>query len=258
MEDLDLVAKVKDIWKNPEIQAMAAHCFHKKFVCTPVIMEKVCASGSKCFHDIHYLFRTEAGRPVPSDACPINCVVSNFAICGVGKEDCPPGTSCPRRIGDCIVFTVRYKVRVWFEFFDNASGNLEVGMASECFTRELAVPVENVGRGCVLCNPEATDICIRRINLDCIRAELVPRPSGFPSNFPPFAIEVTVEKEFFAMESGRSIICIPTCAKDCIDLPFPVLPGECVPFERPAQCPDFCEETDLEPGRCAQCPPPQP
>lgn len=258
VEDFDLVTKVKEVWKSPEIQAMASHCFQKKFVCTPVIMEKVCASGRKCFHDIHYLFRTETGAPIPSDACPINCVVSNFAICGVQKEDCPPGTTCPRRIGDCIVFTVKYKVRVWFEFFDNASGNLEVGMASECFTRELAVPVEDVDRGCILCNPEATDICIRRINLDCIRAELVPRPCGFPNTFPPFAIEVTVEKEFFALESGRSIICIPTCRQDCIDLPFPVLPGECVPFERPAQCPDFCEETDLEPGRCAQCPPPQP
>ena len=73
VEDFDLVTKVKEVWKSPEIQAMASHCFQKKFVCTPVIMEKVCASGRKCFHDIHYLFRTETGAPIPSDACPINC-----------------------------------------------------------------------------------------------------------------------------------------------------------------------------------------
>jgi hypothetical protein len=157
-----------------------------------------------------------------------------------------------------VFFTVTYRVRIWFEFFDPGSNNLEVGMASQCFQRELAVPVEEIDGGCVLCQPEALDLCIRRINLDCIRAVVVPRPSGFPTTFPPFAIEVTVEKEFFALESGRSIICMPTCVEECIDLPFPILPGECVPFERPAQCPDFCEETDLEPGRCAQCPPPQP
>lgn len=258
MEDRTLVASVKELWKDPEIQALAKRCFKKKFACTPVILEKVCASGTKCFHDIHYLFEAEDGCPIPADACPINCVVSNFAIFGVGDEDLPHGILGPRRVGGCIVFTVTYKVRVWFEFFDPVSGNVEVGMASQRFERELALPVEEIDGGCVLCQPEAVDLCIRRINLDCIRAAVVPRPEGFPSRFPPFAIEVTVEKEFFALESGRSIICIPTCKEECIDLPFPVLPGECIPFERPAQCPDFCQETDLQPGRCAQCPPPQP
>lgn len=230
--------------------------------CTPVIMEKVCSSGTKCFHDIHYLFETESGRPVPADACPINCVVSHFEILGTGSQcshkDEHKEISGPRRIGACIVFTVRYRVRVWFEFVDPVNNILEVGVASQVFERELAVPVQEVNGGCVLCQPEAVDLCIRRVNLDCIRAALVPRPAGFPVTFPPFAIEVTVEKEFFAMESGRSIICIPTCVEQCIELPFPILPGECVPFERPAQCPHFCQETDLQPGRCAQCPPPQP
>lgn len=258
MEEREFTAQVKQLWKDPEIQVLANRCFLKKFNCTPVIMEKVCASGTKCFHDIHYLFETEAGTSIPVDACPINCVVSNFVIFGVCDEKLPPGVLPPRRIGDCIVFTVSYRVRVWFDFFDPVAGCLEVGMASQCFQRELAVPVEEIDGGCVLCQPEAVDLCIRRINLDCIRAVLVPRPSGFPSSFPPFAIEVTVEKEFFAMESGRSIICIPTCKEECIELPFPILPGECVPFERPAQCPDFCQETDLQPGRCAECPPPQP
>lgn len=226
--------------------------------CTPVIMEKVCASGTKCFHDIHYLFETEAGIPIPPDACPINCVVSNFVIFGVGNDKCPHEKTAPRRVGNCVVFTVSYRVRVWFEFIEPNTNIIEVGMASQVFERELAVPITDIGGGCVLCQPEALDLCIRRINLDCIRAVVVPRPTGFPMHFPPFAIEVTVEKEFFVLESGRSIICIPTCVQECIELPFPILPGECVPFERPAKCPEFCQETDLQPGRCAQCPPPQP
>lgn len=258
MQEFDLREKVKEVWKDPEIQALARRCFHKKFNCTPVIMEKVCASGTKCFHDIHYLFEGENGLPIPADACPINCVVSSFAICGVGQEPLRGRVLAPRRVGDCILFTVVYRIRVWYEFFDSGTGSLEVGMASNLFERELAVPVEDIDGGCVLCQPEAVDLCIRRINLDCIRAVVVPRPGGFPPSLPPFAIEVTVEKEFFAMESGRSIICLPTCAEECIELPFPVLPGECVPFEREPQCESFCQETDLQPGRCAQCPPPQP
>ncbi len=241
MQDIDLAMKGKEI-----------------FTCTPVIMEKVCASGSKCFHDIHYLFETESGCPIPADACPINCVVSNFVICGMDNETLPHGVLGPRRVGNCVMFTVSYRVRVWFEFFDSGDGALEVGMASQNFERELSIPVENINGGCVLCQPETVELCIRRLNLDCIRAIVVPRPEGFPCNFPPFAIEVTVEKEFFALESGRSIICIPTCVQECIELPFPVSPGECIPFERIPKCPDFCQETDLQPGRCAQCPPPQP
>lgn len=257
MDSKDFIAQVKEAWNNPEIMALADRCLKKKFVCTPVIQEKVCASGRKCFHDIHFLFESENGAPVPADACPINCVASNLKIIGVDTP-VPPGGFPPRRVGDCIVFTVKYRVRVFFEFFDSVADSIEVGSASATFERELAVPVEDFDRGCILCEPEATDICVRRIKFDCIRAVLVPRPPGFPSTFPPFAIEVTVEKEFFALESGRSIICIPTCKQECIDLPFPLLPGECVPFERPSQCPDFCQETDLQPGRCAQCPPPQP
>lgn len=232
------------------------HCF-KGFKCIPVIMEKVCASGRKCFHDIHYLFENEEGRPIPADACPFNCNVCNFNILGV-TAPVPPGGFPPRRVGDCIIFVVQYKVRVWYEFFNQVTDELEMGTAFACFDRELAVPLSDFDGGCVLCNPEETEICVRRISLDCIKAQVVPRPSGFPDTFPPFAIEVTVEKEFFALESGRSIICLPICKEECIDLPFPILPGECVPFEKPAQCTSFCEETDLEPGRCAQCPPPQP
>ncbi len=253
----EFITQVKGAWNSPEIQALAQRCFHKKFCCTPVIMEKVCASGQKCFHDIHYLFKTDAGVPVPADACPINCIASNLKIVGVNAP-VPPGGFAPRRVGDCIIFTIQYKVRVFFEFFDTASDSLEMGTASGCFDRELAVPVEDFQGGCILCKPEETEICVRRINFDCIRAVLVPRPAGFPTTFPPFAIEVTVEKEFFALESGRSIICIPTCANECIELPFPVLPGECVPFEREPLCDEFCQETDLQTGRCAQCPPPQP
>jgi len=257
LEKVDFVSLVKEAWTSPEIQALAKRCFFKKFNCTPVIQEKVCASGTKCFHDIHYLFETETGLPIPADACPINCIASNLVIIGVNVP-VPPGGFPPRRVGDCIIFVVQYRVRVFFEFFDAAANSLEVGSAVGVFDRELAVPVADFDGGCVLCEPEANEICVRRINFDCIRALLVPRPAGFPATFPPFAIEVTVEKEFFALESGRSIICIPTCKEECIDLPFPVLPGECVPFERPSQCMSFCEETDLEPGRCAQCPPPQP
>lgn len=65
------------------------------FNCTPVIMDKVCATGRKCFHDIHYLFETETGLPIPADACPINCVVSNLIIFGVGSEPLPKGVFPP-------------------------------------------------------------------------------------------------------------------------------------------------------------------
>lgn len=226
-------------------------------VCTPLILEKVCASGTKCFHDIHDLFETDTGMNIPADACPINCIATGLVIIGVNTP-VPPGGFPPRRVGNCIIFTVQYRVRVFFEFTDLITNTLEIGSASGTFDRELAVPVTDIQGGCVLCQPEETTICVRRIAFDCIRAALVPRPAGFPMTFPPFAIEVTVEKEFFALQSGRSIVCIPTCVEECIELPFPVLPGECVPFEKPAQCPTFCQETDLQPGRCAQCPPPQP
>lgn len=226
-------------------------------VCTPLILEKVCASGTKCFHDIHFLFESVTGRPIPADACPINCVVTNLQIVGVDIP-VPPGGFPPRRVGNCIIFVVRYVVRVFFEFTDPFTGTIDVATASGTFDRELAVPVTDIQGGCVLCTPEPTAICVRRINFDCIRAVVVPRPAEFPTTFPPFAIQVTVEKSFFALQSGRSIVCIPTCVEECIELPFPVLPGECVPFEKPAQCPTFCQETDLQPGRCAQCPPPQP
>jgi len=257
LADFNLTAKVKKVWNNPEIQAMANRCLQNKFVCTPIILEKVCASGIKCFHDVHYLFETDTGDPIPADACPINCIANNLAIIGVNVP-VPPGGFPPRRVGNCIVFTVQYRVRVFFEFVDPNTNTIEVGLAVGVFDRELAVPVESFNGGCVLCEPGETEICIRRLNFDCIRAALVPRPAGFPPTFPPFAIEVVVEKEFFALESGRSIVCLPTCVEECIEIPPPVLPGECVPLEREPQCPSFCQETDLEPGRCAQCPPPQP
>ncbi|MFY9378242.1 MAG: hypothetical protein WAP58_08625 [Peptococcia bacterium] len=226
------------------------------FVCTPLILEKVCASGTKCFHDIHFLFESVTGQDIPADACPLNCIANNLFIIGVNAP-VPPGGFPPRRIGDCIVFTVQYRVRVFFEFTDPFTGNIEVGQAQGVFDRELAVPVEDFNGGCFLCDPNDTEICVRRVTFDCIRAALVPRPPGFPSDFPPFAIQVTVEKEFFALQSGRSIVCVPTCVEECIEIPPPVLPGECVPIEKEAQCPCFCEESDLNPGNCAQCPPPQ-
>jgi len=255
LENMDLNAKIKEAWQNPEIQALARRCFKKKFNNTPVIMEKVCASGSKCFHDVFYLFKTENGCPVPADACPINAVVSNFCICGVGNEPCPPRVLPPRRLGDCIMFTVRFKVRVWFEFFDQESGCLEVGMASEFFTKEVSIPVEDIDGGCVLCNQEAVDLCIRRIQLDCIRATLVPRPAEYPCTFPPYAIEVTVENEYFALETGRSIVCIPTCKEPCIELPFPNSSCPCPPFEREGQCSEYCEEYNYGSGSCSQAEP---
>lgn len=242
MENMDLTAKIKEAWQNPEIQVLARRCFRKKFNNTPVIMEKVCASGSKCFHDVYYLFQTECGNPVPADACPINAVVSNFVVCGVGCEPCPPRVLPPRRVNDCVLFTVKYKVRVWFEFFDAGSGCLEVGMASEFFTKEVAIPVEDIDGGCILCNPESVDLCIRRLKLDCLRALLVPRPSEFPCTYPPYAIEVTVENEYFALESGRSIVCILTSNEDCIDLPFPNGSCPCPPFEREPQCCEYSEQ----------------
>ena len=225
-------------------------------VCTPLILEKVCASGRKCFHNIHYLFEDENGRPIPPDACPVNCIVSNFFIYATDGNPCPPGFLPPRRVGDCICFTVHYRVRVWFEH-TTPTGVQDVHMAVAEFDRELCVPVEEIAGGCVLCDPQDTDICVRRLAFDCIRANLVPTPFGFPCNFPPFAIEVTVEKEFFALESGRSIVCIPTCVDECIELPPPVAGDVCIPFEREGVCDDWCEDTDMNPDNCAQCPPPQ-
>lgn len=229
---------------------------YKHTSCDPLIMEKVCATGQKCFHNVHFLFENTEGNPIPSDACPIDCLVSDFFIYQSNTDFPTLDFSPPRRIEDCICFTVHYKVRVWYEF-TNTSGIKEVNMALGEFDRELCVPIEEVGNGCVRCVPETTNICIRCITLNCIKATLISKPANIPEYIPQFAIHVTVEKEFFCLKSSQAIVCFPICKEPCVELP-PFISGQgCAPFEKEGICDNWCEDTDFDPDNCAQCPPPQ-
>jgi hypothetical protein len=75
-----------------------------------------------------------------------------------------------------------------------------------------------------------------------------------------FAVKVIVEKEFFVLEQGETLICLPVCpieACDCIP-PGPVAGEECIPFEKEPVCDEWCYDDDIEcPNTCNQCPPPQ-
>jgi len=210
--------------------------------CRPVIMDAVCATGRKCFHETWYLYTDTATNPLPLDACVINCRVSGLNIV----------TSA--RLGNCYRLTGNYTVRVWFE--NPATG--EVGLAERVVDFNVQIPVEEVAGGCVLCGDQSTEICVVPVRIHCIEACIEPVTDPDV----PFAvrIRVVVEKEFFVAETGRSIVCLPSCpTEECIDIPTPVGPVECPScYTEDSECFDWCaEDEEVSPDNCDQCPPPQ-
>jgi hypothetical protein len=84
-------------------------------------MDLVFGTGRVCSGSTHYLFESEDGAPIPADACPINCVINDFLICGQGGEGSfpreegnhPGAMRHPSKEGNCVRFTIRYQIRVW-------------------------------------------------------------------------------------------------------------------------------------------------
>jgi hypothetical protein len=145
------------------------------------------------------------------DASPINCVVSHFVIYGVGGETVPEGIMPPRKIGNKIHFTIGYQIRVWYEFYSSETRTCEVKVAGGTFEKELVVPLRQTGLHHLLLDNDDCTLFIKKITMDAVRAELVPRPEGFPENCSPYAIQVTMEKEFFVLTIGKAIVCVPSC-----------------------------------------------
>ena len=205
--------------------------------CKPVIMDAVCSSGSKCFRETSYLFTDEVGNPIPGDACILNCRVS-----GLNIFDSERTNGCFRLVG-------KYLVRVIFE--NPTTGDIGVVEKKVKFT--VQIPAREIDGGCVLCGDQTTEICIIPTKFHCLEACL-----EFEDGVP--RIRVVVEKEFFAAETGRSIVCIPACPTEaCIDIPDIIAGVECPAcFEDDPLCDDWCAEDEEDtPGNCDQCPPPQ-
>ena len=96
-------------------------------------------------------------------------------------------------------------------------------------------------------------ICVSEgLALTVFRAILVPRPSEYPCTYPPYAIEVTVENEYFALETGRPIVCIPTCKEPCIEPPIPVPSCPCPPLNGNHNVPEYCEEYNYGTSYCSE------
>jgi len=232
LQQNDLQNEIKEVSEHPVFKVDARDCVNEPVYCIPVIMERVCASGSESQRHVHFLSETKEGKAIPQDACPLNCVVCNFAILGIGDEPCPEGVLSPRRLGDNVVFTISYQVRVWFEYFDTAKQCLEVGVAGKRFIQEISVPIQEIEGGWTLCPPEEIELCIRRIKLNCLCAHLVPRKGAGGST--TYVFKVIVQTEFFVMESGRSVICMPSCS-GCMSIP--AVPDNCQSFEQKSECP---------------------
>jgi hypothetical protein len=174
-------------------------------------MERVFGTGGRCFQGTHYLFESEDHCPIPMDASPINCVISHFVIYGVGSEAVPEGVLPPRKIGNMIHFTIGYQIRTWYEFYSTDTRTCEVKVAGGAFEKELVVPLRPTGLHHLLLDNDDCTLFIKKITLDAVRAELTPRPEGFSESFSPYAIQVTVEKEFFVLTIGKAIVCVSSC-----------------------------------------------
>jgi hypothetical protein len=174
-------------------------------------MERVFGSGSRCFYGTHCLFESEEGDPIPADASPINCVISHFVIYGVGGETAPEGVLPPRKIGNCIYFTIGYQIRVWYEYYSAETRTCEVAVASGAFDQELAAPLDQTGQGQWSLDQEDQTLFIKKIALNAVRVELASRPEGFSGKCSPYVIQVTVQKEFFVLTVGKSVVCISGC-----------------------------------------------
>jgi hypothetical protein len=60
-------------------------------------------------------------------------------------------------------------------------------------------------------NEDDYTLIVKKIALNAVRAELVPKPEGFPKEFPPYAIKATLEKDLFAMVIGKAVVCVSNC-----------------------------------------------
>jgi hypothetical protein len=183
-------------------------------------MEVVFGTGRVCSGSTHYLSESEDGSPIPADACPINCVINDFLIHG---QECP-GIP-PQKDGKSVRFTVGYQVRVWYEYCDSETRGRDVKAASKVFEQELIVPLCPTGSQQLVLREDDHTLIIKKITMNAVRAELVSKPGGFPEDFPPYAIQVFLEKDFFAMAIGRAVVCVSSCG--FYQENFPVFPGDC-------------------------------
>ncbi|MDR1204128.1 MAG: hypothetical protein LBL26_01415 [Peptococcaceae bacterium] len=185
----------------------------------PVIMDVVFGTGRVCSGSAHYLSESEDGAPIPADACPINCVINDFLIRGQGSEGTPP-----QKDGGSVRFTVGYQVRVWYEYCSDTRGR-DVKAASKIFEQELTVPLCPTGSQQLVLSEDGHTLIVKKIALNAVRAELVPKPEDYPADFPPYAIMVSLEKDFFAMAIGRAAVCVSSSG--FYQENFPVFPGDC-------------------------------
>jgi hypothetical protein len=235
---------------NQEVGAASQRCF---FDCRPVIMDAVCACGEKCFHEASYLFKDSECCPIPPDACPISCIVTNLKV-NTDKIRRITGTVSGSK--GCFQVSGCYDVRAVFEI-----GTADVRMAKGTFDFTVNVPIDT-DYGCVLCNGTETDFCVITRAFQCISADLVEVDDNVcRCEEEKFAIKVVVEKKFFVVEQGETLICLPVCptqACDCIP-PGPVAGAECIPFRKEPTCEEWCFEDDMEcPNVCSrECPPEQ-
>ncbi len=236
--------------KMEEVSENSQRCC---FDCRPVIMDAVCACGEKCFHEASYLFEDSECCPIPPEACPISCIVTNLQV----------DTDSIKRIpGDllgsqgCFQVSGSYDVRVVFEI-----GTADVRMAKGTFDFKVNVPV-TTDYGCVLCNGSETEFCVITRTFQCISADLVEvEKDNCRCEEDRYAIKVVAEKKFFVVEQGETLICLPVCpteACDCIP-PGPVAGAECIPFRKEPTCEEWCFEDEREcPNFCSsECPPRQ-
>jgi hypothetical protein len=182
-------------------------------------MDQVFGTGRVCSNCAHYLSESEDGSSIPADACPINCVVNDFLIYGLGDESLPDGVQPPRKDGNCVRFTIQFTIRVWYEYCSSETHGRDVKAASKTFMQELAVPLCSTGRQqLVLCEDDCS-LTVKRVALRVVRAELTPKPEDFPADFPLYAIRVILEKDFFVMAVGKAVVCISSCGFSQENLP---------------------------------------
>lgn len=228
------------------------------FECRPVLKDVICSFGEKCFHNIHYICRTTNGDCIPSDACPFNAIVNNLEINSVARAN------------GCVRITGTYDLFVWFRF----NGQRLIGQA-ERFNVPFAVqvPIFAVDNGCreIVCEDGGilgTQVCALNTRLEIVEA-VVERDDFdddhhhcHDENVCPgcsVRLKVVVEKIFQAFEHGPQIVCLPVCPPELCPPPTQgPIGGECPPFMRPTECPDFCEQDEVfNEDNCDQCPPPQ-
>ncbi|MHB1420559.1 MAG: hypothetical protein ACYCX4_13420, partial [Bacillota bacterium] len=106
------------------------------------------------------------------------------------------------------------------------------------------------------CNGQTPEICWINTKMHCLEACLEEDPD--PSAHCQYRIRLVVECEFFAMETGKSIICLPVCPSgECSTIPKPYQNGwETKCYEEESQCDDWCELDEISnPTGCGICPP---